>query len=209
VATGRETSVTARRNADDELGGMNPPFPDFDPSRIIELDVRGILQGGGEPLPQILAAADRLPQGWVLHLRSPFQPVPLYGVMAEHAFRHHSTMFAGDDWSTWFWRASEEVTATRTAAAPVVPRTPAPADARDLRDLPPPEPLLAILAHVQDVGTPCRVVLPYAPTPLAALLEGHGWEVGPSEELPDGSVVVAIRPWEAGEQRTASSEQRR
>jgi hypothetical protein len=174
---------------------MSPPFPNFDPSRIIELDVREILRGGGEPLPQILGAAERLPEGWVLHLRSPFQPIPLYAVMAERAFRHHSTMFAGDDWSTWFWRAHEEVAATQAAPAPVVPRTPAPADARDLRDFPPPEPLLAILAHVQDVGTPCRVVLPYAPTPLAALLEGHGWEVGPSEELADGSVVVAIRPW--------------
>jgi hypothetical protein len=173
---------------------MNPPFPNFDPSRIIELDARGILQSGGEPLPQILAAADRLPAGWVLHLRSPFQPVPLYAVMAERGFHHHSTMFTGDDWSTWFWRASEEATATHATPAPVVARTLAPADARDLRDLPPPEPLLAILAHVQDIGTPCRVVLPYAPTPLATLLDGHGWEVGPSETLADGSVVVAIRP---------------
>lgn len=194
MATGRETSVTAPGEAGDELGGMNPPFPNFDPSRIIELDVREILQEGGEPLPQILDAAARLPAGWVLHLRSPFQPVPLYAVMAERGFRHHSTMFAGDDWSTWCWRASEEVSATSAPPVRVVPRTPAPTDARDLRDLPPPEPLLAILAHVQDVGTPLRVVLPYAPTPLAALLEGHGWEVGPSEELFDGSVVVAIRP---------------
>jgi hypothetical protein len=174
---------------------MNPAFPNFDPSRIIELDVRDILQSGGEPLPQILAAADRLPAGWVLHLRSPFQPVPLYAVMVERDFRHHSTMFAGNDWSTWFWRASEEATATHAEPAPVTPRAPAPADARDLRDLPPPEPLLAILAHIQDIGTPLRVVLPYAPTPLAALLEGHGWDVGPGEELADGSVVVAIRPW--------------
>ncbi len=194
MATPRETSVTARERGDDDLEGMTPPFPDFDPSRIIELDVRDILRGGGEPLPQILAAADRLPQDWVLHLRSPFQPVPLYVVMADREFRHHSTMFAGDDWSTWFWRASEEAAATHTELTQVVPRTPAPADARDLRDLPPPEPLLAILAHVQDVGTACRMVLPCAPTPLGALLEGHGWEVGPSEVLADGSVVVTIRP---------------
>ena len=175
---------------------MSPPFPNFDPFRIIELDVRDILRSGGEPLPQILAAADRLPKGGVLHLRSPFQPVPLYTVLTERAFRHHSTMFAGDDWSTWFWRAADEGTVTRGPTAPVRPaeRTPAPDGAWDLRDLPPPEPLLAILAHVQDVGTACRVVLPYAPTPLGALLDGHGWEVGPSEELADGSVVVAIRP---------------
>lgn len=183
---------------------MNAPFPDFDPARLIEVDAGAILRGGGEPLQEILAAADRLDPGAVLHVRSPFQPTPLYAVMAERAFRHHSTMFAGDDWSTWFWRADEEAAVVRSGPAAGPSRVAAPPDARDLRDLPPPEPLLAILAHVQDGGIACRVVLPYAPTPLATLLEGHGWEVGPIEPLGDGSVVVTIRP--RGDQRTASSE---
>lgn len=177
-----------------DLEGMTPPFPDFNPANIVELDVRDILRTGGEPLPQILASAERLPPGWVLHLRSPFQPVPLFAVMAQRDFRHHTTMFAGDDWSTWFWRAGDEETVSRDAAAApeVVARSPAPEGTWDLRDLPPPEPLLAILAHVQDTTGAFTVVLPMAPTPLAALLDGQGWAVRDAVTLDDGSVVVTI-----------------
>lgn len=172
---------------------MTPP-PDFDPSHVRDLDVRAIIQGGGEPLGDILAAAEALPPGGVLHLRSPFQPLPLYRVMGERGFRHHSTMFDHDDWSTWFWRADEEA----LAAAPTTDLVPAamapvPEGVWDLRDLPPPEPLLAIIERTREATGPFRVALPFYPTPLGALLEGHGWLVGDVTSLEDGSVVVEVR----------------
>lgn len=178
-----------------DLEGMNPPFPDFNPSRVHELDVRDILAGGGEPFPTIIGAADRLQPGWVLHLRTPFQPVPLYAVMAERGFHHYSTMFAGDDWSTWFWRVGDEDGAVRLGEAPAIPApSPAPGGSWDLRHLPPPEPLVAILERVQDAAEAFRVVLPWAPAPLAALLDGQGWEVRADQVLADGSVVVVVAP---------------
>lgn len=168
--------------------------PDFDPSHVRDLDVRDLIQRGGEPLGDILTVADALPPGGVLHLRSPFQPLPLYRVLAERGFRHHSTMFGHDDWSTWFWRADEEaLTTTRTPAAAPIEASPAPDDVWDLRDLPAPEPLLAILERTRDATGPFRVALPFHPTPLGAVLEGHGWRLGTMMALADGSVVVEVR----------------
>lgn len=165
-------------------------LPDFNPSRISDLDVRDVIRQGGEPLPAILAAAERLGPGGILHLRSPFPPVPLYAVMGERGFVHYSTMFGSDDWSTWFWHEGDPVE-RHPDATPAV-RTAAPDGAWDLRDLPPPEPLLAILERVETADAPFAVVLPCAPTPLAALLDGQGWAVLASMTLADGSVVVTL-----------------
>ncbi len=168
--------------------------PDFDPSHVRDLDVRDIIQRGGEPLGDILAACAALPAGGVLHLRSPFQPLPLYRVMDERGFRHHSTMFGQDDWSTWFWRADEE-TLTAAPTGDVTPGAIAevPDGVWDLRDLPAPEPLLAIIERTREATGPFRVALPFYPAPLGAVLEGHGWQLGEMTPLPDGSVVVEVR----------------
>lgn len=171
---------------------MTPPFPDFSPSRIVELDVREVIAAGREPLPTILAASEELAPGWVLHLRSPFQPVPLFTVMGERGFAHHSTMFAPDDWSTWFWREGEAVERAAPPAAPE--RAAAPPGSWDLRDLPPPEPLLAILARVEEAASPFSVVLPGHPAPLPHLLDGLGWTMIAQSPLPDGSVVLRMQP---------------
>lgn len=55
-----------------------------DDARVI--DVRPILQAGGEPLDAILAAAGSVPEGGSLVVVAPFEPVPLYGVLRQMGF---------------------------------------------------------------------------------------------------------------------------
>jgi hypothetical protein len=50
------------------------------------LDVRPILQAGGEPLDQIIAAAGTVPAGGSLVVIAPFEPMPLYGVLRQLGF---------------------------------------------------------------------------------------------------------------------------
>ncbi len=50
------------------------------------LDVRPILAGGGEPLERILGAAARVPLQGVLEIVAPFEPIPLYRVLALRGF---------------------------------------------------------------------------------------------------------------------------
>lgn len=162
---------------------------EFDPAAVTELDVRDLLTRGEEPLATILAHADALEPGRVLHVRSPFQPAPLYEVMTARGFAWRNARFADDDWSSWFWRpaAPPPPPPTREADRP----TTAPAGVTDLRSLTPPEPLLWILRWTADAvpGASLRVMLPFYPTPLPDLLAGSGWGVALEEERTDGVVV--------------------
>ncbi|MHB0947813.1 MAG: DUF2249 domain-containing protein [Gemmatimonadaceae bacterium] len=73
----------------------------------IELDVREVLRNGGEPFPQIMAAIESVKPGDVLHLRATFEPKPLLNLLGSRGFWHETKSHAADDWSAWFWRATE------------------------------------------------------------------------------------------------------
>jgi uncharacterized protein (DUF2249 family) len=166
------------------------PLPEFDPTTIVDLDVRGDLRAGREPLPIILAAINGLPAGSVLHVRAPFRPTPLLQRLAQLGFASHAIAFADDDWSTWFWRADTTPMAPKPEAAAAA----VPAGVLDLRLLPPPEPLLRILEAVEASDAPFDVLLPFYPEPLVALLEPSRRRIVLVEHRPDGVQVRIEAP---------------
>ncbi|MES2123624.1 MAG: DUF2249 domain-containing protein [Gemmatimonadota bacterium] len=168
---------------------VDTPLPDFDPARIIELDVRELLRSGGEPRSQIVAAADALPQGHVLHIRSTFRPDPLLRLMHQRGFHCHTAEFGESDWSTWFWRSAPPPSAARAASGSGVDRD----GAEDYRLLPPPEPLLRILARIGTETAAFDVLLPFYPEPLIHLLHDEQWSLTLVDEASDG-VRVRIAP---------------
>ena len=74
--------------------------------RVVELDVRDDLRAGREPFSRILATVNALEDDQGLRLRTIFEPVPLFALLAKRGFLHESRRDAPDDWSAWFWRAS-------------------------------------------------------------------------------------------------------
>ena len=152
---------------------MTPPMRPFDLAALTELDVRDDLRRGGEPLAGILAAAEALPPGGVLHLRTPFEPAPLYTVLGQRGFVYHREAFAADDWSSWFWRDASPP--PDPLPEEQSPREPVPEGVMDLRDLPAPEPLVAILAQLTRSDEAFEVMLPMDPPMLDAILASHGW----------------------------------
>lgn len=66
------------------------------------LDVRGVIAGGGEPLEEILAAAEQVPLGGALDLVAPFEPLPLYAVMRRRGFAHQVEARASGEWAVRF-----------------------------------------------------------------------------------------------------------
>lgn len=166
-------------------------LPEFDPASIVDLDVRNEIAAGREPLRHILAAAEQLPPGAVLHLRSPFRPTPLLPRLEQLGFTSQSINFADDDWSTWFWRLDAAPSAPRPLAEAA---TPAPDGVHDLRLLPPPEPLLWILGEVEASDAPFDVLLPFFPEPLVALLEPARRRIVLVENRPDGVQVRIEAP---------------
>jgi uncharacterized protein (DUF2249 family) len=70
----------------------------------VVLDVRPDLARGDEPFARILEAAVPLRLGEVLLLVAPFEPVPLYGVLAGRGFAHETLALASDEWVVRFTR---------------------------------------------------------------------------------------------------------
>ena len=58
---------------------------------VIALDVRPMIARGEEPLSMIMDAAARVAAGGTLELTAPFEPLPLYPVLAARGFGHHTT----------------------------------------------------------------------------------------------------------------------
>lgn len=69
---------------------------------MTKLDVRPILAGGDEPLELILETAAGIPEGSVLEITAPFEPVPLYGVLGERGFAHATEVRGADEFVVRF-----------------------------------------------------------------------------------------------------------
>ena len=57
---------------------------------VTPLDVRAMIAMGEEPFEAIMTTVLALPEGGVLELTAPFEPVPLYKVLAERGFAHRT-----------------------------------------------------------------------------------------------------------------------
>lgn len=71
----------------------------------IALDVRPVLEQGGEPFVQIMEAAASIQPGKTLVIIAPFEPVPLYDVLAARGFTHEMQRVAPDEWVVQFTRS--------------------------------------------------------------------------------------------------------
>jgi uncharacterized protein (DUF2249 family) len=162
---------------------------------VVELDVREALRAGEEPFSRITAAVAALPEGAVLHLRTIFEPAPLYAVLAKRGLLHERRAWADDDWSTWFWRgAAPEPSARGDASLPPLPPPTAHEQRLDVRGLEPPEPMLRTLAALEALPRGHTLVQVNARVPqfLLPMLAERGFGVVIDESRP-GLVLVRIR----------------
>jgi hypothetical protein len=74
-------------------------------ARILTLDMRDDVRNGREPFSKVLAAAENLKSTAIL-LITPFEPVPLYRLMARQGFSHESKPTESGDWEVLFLRGA-------------------------------------------------------------------------------------------------------
>ncbi|MBP7949937.1 MAG: DUF2249 domain-containing protein [Verrucomicrobiales bacterium] len=70
------------------------------------LDVREEIRSGGDPFGLIIGTAARLPEAGRLRLITPFEPRPLFRVMALQGWAHRCREIDGGIWETVFFRES-------------------------------------------------------------------------------------------------------
>ncbi len=71
---------------------------------FLDLDVRPLVAAKRPPLPAILDAVSRLEPGQALRLTTPFEPVPLFSMLARQGFTHEARQEDGDTWVIVFRR---------------------------------------------------------------------------------------------------------
>ena len=161
----------------------------------VTLDVRDHFREGRDPFSRIMETAARLKDGESLRLIVPFEPVPLFDVMARRGFAHESRLADTGVWEVLFARSpGASIVPGETSAACPSPCGGAPVLNVDARGLEPPQPLVAILEALASLpeGVEMRTHTDRRPLHLYAQLEERGF-TGETEEQHDGSFVTTIR----------------
>lgn len=175
-------------------------------SNFVDLDVRPALRAGEEPFGLIMAAVASLQEGEGLCLIAPFKPVPLLHVLGSKGFSHEMTELDGGDWEVRFMPEGAAGSAAHVTDADASSESawPAPSHSLDNRDLDPPEPMVRILAAVEEMqdGEVLSALLSREPVFLFSELanRGHRWQ---GAFAPDGaSYRILIR---VGAEREAAA----
>jgi uncharacterized protein (DUF2249 family) len=171
-------------------------------ARIVTLDVREDIRNGREPFGKIMQTVAGLKDDEQLRVIAPFEPAPLYAVLAQRGYAHQSKATAEGDFEVLFTRGSDDGTGPETTTTP--PRSAAGSPSRacagtpvievDARGLEPPQPLVKILEALAALpeGARLRALTDRRPMHLYAQLEERGF-VGESEEQKDGSFITNVR----------------
>lgn len=167
-------------------------------SQPVTLDVREDIRNGGEPFSKIMSAVAQLSPDENLLLLAPFEPKPLFGVLAQQGFKHSAREIGNGDWEVLFTRSGETSAAVKTSApAPRVVREVETEGGSwievDARGLEPPMPMVTILEALADLPADAelRAHTDRRPMHLYAQLEERGF-TGESEEQTDGSFITQI-----------------
>ncbi len=163
------------------------------------LDLREDFRQGRPPFAKIMAAAARVDAGDALMLVTPFEPVPLFGVLAQQGFSNASQQLPSGDWEIQFIRqgATNESWDAAEAKAPCGCSAKPAGGAKvevDTRGMEPPQPLVTILEALAALapGAELHARTGRRPMHLYPQLEARGF-AGETEEQSDGSFITIIR----------------
>jgi uncharacterized protein (DUF2249 family) len=170
--------------------------------QIVTLDVREEIRNGREPFAKIMQTVAGLKDNEQLLLIAPFEPAPLFAVLAQRGYSHQSKPTPAGDFEVLFTLSSADSAKSEASAArPQPPPGSPPRSCNgtpvievDARGLEPPQPLVKILEALATLpeGARLRARTDRRPMHLYAQLEERGF-VGESEEQKDGSFVTHVR----------------
>jgi len=163
----------------------------------IVLDVREEIRQGRKPCGVITQTVETLKPGQSLRLIAPFEPVPLFDLLANQGFGHRATPLPGGDWEVLFSRdlAVEAAQPRRAEHAGCGCSEPMAEEVLevDARGLEPPQPMVKILEALTQLpdGAGLRARTDRRPMHLLPQLDLRGFK-GESQEQADGSFITHI-----------------
>lgn len=150
---------------------------------LVPFDVRPILAEGNDPFEAIMERVDGVGEGGLLVIDAPFNPSPLRRVLAGRGFSSFARKLAPGHWRVFFhkdggvrWQTEADVEVLPEGA--MVWRE---EDGLhiDVRKLPPPVPMLAILRLIDSLAAPEPIVAHHEREPhfLVPELAERGWRI--------------------------------
>ena len=147
------------------------------------LDVRETLAKGIDPYDMIMKAASGISHMGYLSVDAPFNPSPLRRVLAGHGFSSYGRKLSLDHWRIFFHRDGA-ANWEQCAEAEVSPEgaliwREQDEIHMDVRKLPPPAPLVAIVRMIDSIEENLSVVVHHDREPrlLAPELAERGWQI--------------------------------
>ncbi|MBU6410755.1 MAG: DUF2249 domain-containing protein, partial [Verrucomicrobia bacterium] len=151
-------------------------------SEIVDLDVREEIAQGREPFGKIMGTVARLRPEEKLRLIAPFEPLPLFSVLAKKGYSHASKQLESGDWEVVFTPGGDKKPETKrdapaTASSGVGEAQPSSYIEVDARGLEPPQPMVKILEALANLPakTGIRARTDRRPMHLYAHLEERGF----------------------------------
>ena len=167
-------------------------------TNFLDLDVRPILRGGGEPFSKIMETVAALQPEQGLRLFATFKPVPLFSVLGSKGFSHEEKEIGGGDWEVIF-RPRKATAAAQTGSTPPADdgvEWPLPVEHLDNRELDPPEPMVRILAATENMkkGQVLSALLCREPVFLLPELanRGHAWRGGFDQDGTTYKILIRV-----------------
>ncbi|MCW5555438.1 MAG: DUF2249 domain-containing protein [Verrucomicrobiae bacterium] len=162
--------------------------------RIIELDVRDDLRRGREPFSKIMLTVAQLKAEESLRLLAPFEPKPLFAVLAQQGFSYVSKALDSGDFEVLFSRHAASLKEHAPAGRDAAQSSPPAIVELDARGLEPPQPMVKILEAVETlpIHAQLHAHTDRRPMHLYAQLEARGFTAH-SEEQSDGTFITHVR----------------
>lgn len=170
------------------------------------LDVRPVLEAGGDPFSLILKTVRALDETQALHLVVGFEPIPLYQVMEGMGRTAHTEQRDGL-FHVYFYVANQSAPVAApvepAAVAEASPDTPLqPLVELDVCGLEPPQPMMTILQKLVELGPGAQLLVRHhrEPVLLYDKLKARGYAARCTPR-PEGDFLVHIAPaWSFDEQ---------
>lgn len=157
-----------------------------------QLDVRPILDKGGDPFALIMKTAQALGPSEALQLMVGFEPIPLYAVLKSMGCAAH-TEKDGATFHIWFFKSAVE---SGQPATPPPDRAPLkPPVQLDVSGLEPPQPMMAILEKLGELGPGAQLLVRHHKEPVLLYdklkLRGYGAR---ADKRAEGDYLIHIAP---------------
>lgn len=146
--------------------------------KIIELDVRPIINSGKDPFLDIMNKVKCLKDDEVLLIINSFEPIPLYTVLGEKGFDHY-TEKEDEAFKVYFFKSSSKKNISDKKSESEISLSEFENVIElDVRELPPPEPMMKIFEKLSEVNEKTILLVHHHREPLMLYpkLDERGFE---------------------------------